>query len=493
MTTDHAGSFPHPAYARYVLEPAFHESVRYLFPHMIAANEAHVLMLAETGVLDDAHASALLRALGQVTAEGVRTFAYTPAVEDLFFAVEGRLIELVGPEAGGNLQIARSRNDLAAGMSRMLLRERLNAAREQVLDLRTALLDVAERHVETLMPGITHTQPAQPTTLAHFLLGVLGPLERDSERLAQAYRRTNRSAFGVAAFTTTSFPIDRELTARLLGFDGLVENGYDAVGAGDHLLEAVQALANSVGSLSRFVYDLLVWARQSEDVLRIDDAFIQISSIMPQKRNPVVLEHVRIRIGWVYGDASAVETIVHNAAFGDTNDVEDPLFVPLNRAFDAAEMVYRLLAAVLETATFNVEGMAARAGAGNTTTTALADALVRDHGVAFRSAHTIVSRLVTRTLADGGAITTGLVNAISAEVLGRSLDVTEAFVAEALDPWGFVRARRIPGGPAPEMTRAAIAQARERLDADRAALVVDGKRITAAAIERAHRIAGRLG
>ena len=493
MTTDHAGAFPHPAYARYVLEPAFHESQRHLFDHMIAANEAHTLMLHATGVLDDAQAAALLRALRQVCEEGVDTFAYTPAVEDLFFAVEGRLIEIAGPDVGGNLQIARSRNDLAAGMSRMMLRERLLAARAQVLDLREVLLDLIERHTSTLMPGITHTQPAQPTTLAHYLLGVLGPLERDSERLARAFDRANQSAFGVAAFTTSSFPVDRDLVARLLGFDGLVENGYDAVGASDHLLEAVHALVNSVGSLSRFVYELLVWTRQSESVLRIDDAFIQISSIMPQKRNPVVLEHVRVRIGWVYGDAATVATIVHNAAFGDTNDVEDPMFVPLNRAFDAAEMVYGLLAAVLATATFNVAGMAERAGAGNTTATALADALVRKHGIPFRSAHTIVSRIVTRTTHDGAPITAGLVNDVSGTVLGRPLDVTEAFVAGALDPWGFVAARTVPGGPAPETTAAAAAHARERLDADRFALDGDAERIAAAGIERAHRIADLVG
>jgi argininosuccinate lyase len=493
MTTDHAGSFPHPAYARYVLEPAFHESKCHLFAHMIAANEAHTLMLHATGVLDDATAAALVRALRQVSEEGVDTFAYTPSVEDLFFAVEGRLIEIAGPEIGGNLQIARSRNDLAAGLSRMMLRERLFAARRQVLDLRAVLIDLIEAHTTTLMPGITHTQPAQPTTLAHYLLGVLGPLERDSERLARAFARANQSAFGVAAFTTSSFPVDRDLVARLLGFDGLVENGYDAVGASDHLLEAVQALVNSVGSISRFVYELLVWARQSEDILFIDDPFIQISSIMPQKRNPVVLEHVRVRIGWVYGDASAVETIVHNAAFGDTNDVEDPMFVPLNRAFDAAEMVYRLLAAVLETATFNVDGMAERAGAGNTTTTALADAIVREHGIPFRSAHTIVSRLVTRTTLDSAAITAGLVNEVSSTVLDRPLGVSEAFVSRALDPWGFVTARTVLGGPAPETTAAAAARARERLDADRFALDEDVERIAAAGIERAHRIADLAG
>jgi argininosuccinate lyase len=297
----------------------------------------------------------------------------------------------------------------------------------------------------------------------------------------------------VAAFTTSSFPVDRDLVAKLLGFEGYVENGYDAVGANDHLLEPVQALVNSVGTLSRFVYDLLVWARRSENVLRIDDAFIQISSIMPQKRNPVVLEHVRIRIGWVYGDASAVETIVHNAAFGDTNDVEDPVFMPLNHAFDAAEMVYRLLTAVLETVTFNVEGMAARAGEGNTTTTALADALVKDFAVPFRSAHTIASRLVTRTSQEGTTITADLVNEIGGEVLGTPLQVSDAFVNEALDPWAFVKARTIPGGPAPETTRKALADARDRFDRDRAGLDADCTRLESADAERARCIETLIG
>ncbi|HWV22616.1 MAG TPA: argininosuccinate lyase [Thermomicrobiales bacterium] len=493
MSHESAGTFPHPAYARYVLGPQFDESKRHIFPYMIAANEAHVVMLAACGIIPEEQSAKLLAALREVKAGGVDGFVYHPEIEDLFFAVEGRLIELTGPEAGGNLQIARSRNDLAAGMSRMMLRDRLVSARQQVLDLRSALMDLIGEHIETLMPGITHTQPAQPTTLAHDLLGVLGPLERDSIRLKNAYDRTNRSSFGVAAFTTTSFPIDRDLTADLLGFDGYVENGFDAVGANDHLLESVQALVTSVGSLSRFVYDLLVWARQSEDALRIDDAFIQISSIMPQKRNPVVLEHIRVRIGWVYGDASTVETIVHNAAFGDTNDVEDPMFIPLNRTFDAAEMVYGLLTAVLQTVAFNVEGLAAKAGRGNTTTTALADTLVKNYGVPFRSAHSILSRIVTRTIRDGGEITADVVNEVSGEVLEIPLIVTDDVVREALDPWAFVNARTLPGGPAPEATRRALTEARDRFTADQLQLDADRQQLADADTMRQQRIDALLG
>lgn len=458
--------FPHPAYAQYVLEPQFNESKAHLFDDMIAANEAHTIMLQETGIIDTSQATELLRALDVVQQMGVDAFSYQPSVEDLFFAVEDKLIEIAGPEIGGNLQIARSRNDLAAGMNRMVMRRRLHIAIQQVLALRSALITQAEQHTESIMPGITHTQPAQPTTLAHYLLGVIGPLERDFERMQQAMANINQSSFGVAAFTTSSFPIDRERVAELLAFPRYLENGYDAVGAGDHIVQTAQTLVNSVASLSRFVYDLLVWSRLSENLLKIDDAFIQISSIMPQKRNPVVLEHIRIRMGWVYGEANAVQTIIHNAAFGDTNDVEDPMFISLHRCFDAYESVTALLTAVMQTATFNTALMAERAGEGFTTATALADALVREFRVPFRSAHSIVSTLVNQSLETGRPMDAAMVREASAAVLGSALDADDAFVQRSLDAKAFVMARTIPGGCAPETTRAALAECRSRLDTD---------------------------
>ena len=483
-----SGAFPHPVYERHVLGPAFRESQRLLFSHMIAASEAHTLMLHETGNLPEAQAVALLRALSDVATRGPEAFTYAPAVEDLFFVVEARLIELAGPEAGGNLQIARSRNDLDAVMCRLMLRGRLLAIQDDVIALRTVLLAAAAGHVRTLMPGITHTQPAQPTTLAHYLLGVLGPLERDSARLLAAWDRVNQCPLGVAAFTTTSFPIDRALTARLLGFDGIVENGYDAVGANDQMLESVHALVNMTGSLSRFVHDLLIWARKEVGILRIDDAFIQISSIMPQKRNPVVLEHIRARIGYVHGDAATVQTIVHSAAFGDTVDVEDPIYVPLDRTFDAATAVVELLIAALETATFDTDLLASRAAEGHITTTALAEGLVREYGLPFRAAHTVLSQSVNRSLAQGVAITADLLNEIRTEVLGESVGVTAGFVKAALDPWAFVEARTIPGGPAPATVEAAIARARDRHAADEAAISERRHRVMQATADRGDQI-----
>ncbi len=480
-------TFPHPIYARHVLEPGFREAQRLLFPHMIDASEAHVLMLAETGNLAPRAAAALLGALEQVRQEGAESFTYQERVEDLFFAIEGRLIAIAGEDVGGNFQIGRSRNDLDAALCRMFLRDHLVQVMVLTAQLRELLLDLAAAHVDTLMPGITHTQPAQPTTLAHFLLGVVGPLERDHQRLLAAFDRVNQSPLGVAAFTTSSFPLDRDRLAALTGFERLVENGYDAVGASDHMLESTSTAVNLVASLSRFVHDLLIWARHEVGVFRVDDAFIQISSIMPQKRNPVVLEHIGVRIGWVYGDAATVATIAHSAAFGDTNDVNDPIYVPLDRTFRATEAVLELLNGVLETATFNIDLLRIRAIDGNATTTALAEVLVRDHGLSWRTAHTIVSRAVSASLAQGEPVSAALVNAISGDVLPESLTFSETDLGQILDPWQFVLNRTLPGGPAPSTVEAAIDAARARLAADRLATNLRETRLTTAAAERARR------
>jgi argininosuccinate lyase len=484
--------FPHPTYAMHVLRPAFDEARRLLFGPMLAANVAHTIMLAETGIVAAAEAGQALAALRTIEERGAEAFAYTPAIEDLFFAVERELIAMVGPAAGGNLQIARSRNDLAAAMGRLFLRGLVLGAIGQTIELREALLTLARAHLDTLMAGTTHTQPAQPTTLAHYLGGVLGPIERDTERLRQLYQRVNRCPLGAAAFTTTGFPIDRALTASLLGFAGLVENGYDAVGAADHMVEATGALTTAAASLSRFVHDLLIWARAESGIVRIADAFVQISSIMPQKRNPVVLEHVRARIGYVYGDAATVATMVHNSAFGDTNDVEDPIYVPLARCFASMASVLDLMSAVLASIEFDRNLLASRAGLGFTTSTELADMLVRDFGLPFRTAHAIVATVVKDALARGlgsDGITAAMVEASAQASTSRSIGIHDDAVRAALDPWGFVRSRRISGGPAPEAMTAALDQTADRLAADRAWLGETRARLAGAEGERARRAA----
>lgn len=469
------GAFPHADYARLILQPGFEDARRLLFWPMLEANNAHLVMLARQGIVSDESAGRALAALRDIAATGPDAFDYAPAVEDLFFAVEGTLIARAGADDGGNLQIARSRNDLDAVMCRLMLRDLVLRTIEQTVALRERLIRFAGEHVETLMAGTTHTQPAQPTTLAHYLGGVLGPLQRDTERLWELLALVNQNPMGAAAFTTTGFPIDRELTAALLGFRGVVENGYDAVGASDHLMEATSTLVTQASSLSRFVHDLLIWARPEVGGIRIGDEFIQVSSIMPQKRNPVVLEHVRARIGYVYGDAATVATMVHSSAFGDTVDIGDEVYVPLARAFEAMSSVLILLDRAFATLQVDRELLAARAGRRYTTTTELADALVRRYQLPFRVAHSITSRVVSAALASGtdtAGIGVDQVEAAAEAVIGRRLGLDDAFVRAALDPAAFVAVRDLAGGPAPAAMRGSLA----RLEAARAA---DGERLVA--------------
>lgn len=463
-----SSAFPSPVYAGAILGPAFEFAAGYLFEPMTLANKAHAVMLVERGIVSRDAGAALLSAIDSAGSAGARSYAYDPAVEDLFFAVESRIIGLAGSDAGGNLQLARSRNDLDAVMIRLVLREQLLAIGEALLELRQVVAGLAGRHVETVMPGVTHSQEAQPTTLAHYLLGVAGPLARDGDRFQLAFDHTNQSPLGAAAFTTTSFPIDRDRVADLLGFDGVVENGYDAVGGADYMVEAVGAMRACALSLVRFVNDLLIWSRTEVGVARVGDEFIQISSIMPQKRNPVVLEHIRARVGYVMGDAAAVEAMVQTAAFGDTVDVEDPIYVPLVRCGESTARILTLLTAVLRTIDFNRERLRERSEAGFGASTELAELLTRELGLSFRQAHTVAARIV-RELSGAGSdlrsLTPEGLQRVALEATGREITVSQEQLRDAIDPLGFVQRRSISGGPAPVAVTAALG--RERDDQER--------------------------
>ncbi len=460
---DERPTFPAPSYARHILEPAFDFARKRLFTHMMAANKAHAVMLIEQGIVDEESGATLLDGILQAEVETAERYRYDPAVEDLFFLVERRIIEIAGADAGGNLQLGRSRNDLSAALCRMMLRSTLLDVAASTNRLRAQLTNLATQHVDTLMAGVTHTQVAQPTTLGHYLLGVLGPLGRDAERMKSAFERTNRSPLGVAAFTTSSLPVDRERISALLGFDGLIENGYDAVGAADYILEAVGALRIMCLSLLRFVNDLLIWCRSDVALARVGDEFIQVSSIMPQKRNPVVLEHIRSRIGYVIGDAATVEAMVHGAAFGDTVDVEDEIFVPLIRCCEHAQSVLSLLTDVLHTIQFDRDRMAESARSGFGGSTELAERLTLDFAIPFRQSHRIVSRLVDELVvqdSDLSGLTPNMLRSASMAESGIEVDITGRELAQLLDPQVVIERRALPGGPAQSMVLAALDRTR---------------------------------
>jgi len=475
-----ASTFPNPLYSQHVLQHAYRDAQAYLFEPMLASHEAHALMLAGCGIISRENAAAILDAVRQIREAGADAFAYQPGVEDLFFRIESQIIEIAGADYGGNLQLARSRNDLGHALARMALREEILTIYADLLRLRTAVLAQARRHLRTLMPGYTHTQPAQPVTFAHYLAGVLTFLAKDQARLAAAYANMNESPLGAAAFTGTGFPIDRERVADLLGFDRVVVSTHHAIGGGDYLTDLAFALQSLTIGLSRMTHDLLVRATKETNALRIDDGFIQISSIMPQKRNPVVLEHLRARLSRALGYAGTVAIQCHNIPYGDTQDIEDEILPPLTQALDASCESVELYTAFFETLKLNEEHLRREAGAGFTTATELADALVREAGLPFRTAHKIVSGMVqdaVRASLDSDGLTLAMLQDSARRVLGEPIDFDADQFARALDPEHFIEVRRVMGGVAPDATGAVLDGQAGDLAEDQAWFVVARRRL----------------
>jgi argininosuccinate lyase len=456
-----------PEYVTHVLDENFEDAKTLFFAPLVAINYAHLAMLASTGIVsaEDAHAVRLaLDAVARTDLTGVR---YDGACEDLFFYVERLIVERCGEDAAGRLHTARSRNDIDMTMYRMRQREFILGLAAATFDLRQVLLDLADRHLETIFTVHTHTQRAQPTTVAHYLLAVIEQLERDGSRLRSAYDRTNRSPLGACAITGTGFPIDRPLTSRLLGFCAPTGNTYGSIATVDYLLESVSAAAVLLVGLGRFAQDLLLWCTAEFGYVRFGDGFVQSSSIMPQKRNPVAIEHVRAISSIALGRAQAIVTSVHNTPFGDIVDTEDDLQPVVFSMFRDASRAVKLAAAAVATAQFDAARLEARAGEGWTTLTELADAMTRDHGIPFRAAHAIAGRLVSAHGRSPERPLSELVEEISGELLGAPLIYTDDQLRRILDPRHFVNVRRTPGGPAPEETARAVDASRALLDADR--------------------------
>ena len=448
-------SFPAPLYAETVLGPNFEDAKRYFLDALIEIHYAHSRMLAQQGILARTDEQALRAALNRLDREAIARARYDGSCEDLFFFIENLLENACG-ELAGKMHTARSRNDIAITLYRMTLRRELLALATAVIETRAVVLDLAFRHIETIMPAHTHTQPAQPTTLAHYLLGVAEFLARDFARIQVAFTRVNLSPLGACAITTTGFSIDRQMTAELLGFEGLAENSYGAIASIDYVTESAATVAVAMVNTGKFVQDLLLWSTREFGFLRLSDAFVQSSSIMPQKRNPVSLEHARILASRAMGEAQAVLTCAHNTPFGDINDSEDDLQPLVFTLFADASRALRLLAGLLKSAEVDRERLASRAGADFMTVTELADTLVRQAGMSFREAHGLVSKAVKASGGDDSP--RAIATALLAE--NPSVPLTQYEIERALDPRNFVNVRRVIGGPAPEIVTGALSRAR---------------------------------
>jgi len=478
-----------PAYVSCVLNENFEDAKALFLEPMMAMHYAHLVMLAETGIVSAGDAHRIREALDAVPVDEIRKVCYDGTYEDLFYYVERMLVAACGDAVAGRLHTARSRNDIDMTLYRMRQRQYVLSVLQASLQLRRSLVDVAWRHRETILALHTHTQPAQPSTVAHYLLAMIEQLERDATRLKAAYETTNRNPLGACAITGTGFPIDRALTSRLLGFSGPTGNTYGSIATTDYLLENVTTTAVLLTGLGRFVQDMLLWSTAEFGYLRLGDGFVQGSSIMPQKRNPVAMEHARAIGSKALGQASAVMLCIHNTPFGDIVDTEDDLQPLVDRMFHDACRALTLVGAAMGSAEFDTAKLARRAGEGWITITEMADTLVREHGMAFDTAHAIARRIVKTRGDNPASLVSDIIAEASAELLGAPIRYTEDRVMAIMSPRHFVDVRTTPGGPAPAMTTAALEASRGILASDDAWVAETRARLEQAAAELRERSA----
>jgi argininosuccinate lyase len=453
-------NFPGTTYAEVVLAPGFKNAKLMLLEPMIEINKAHLVMLVEQSLVTKEAAAKINEAIRKLELEKIKQTNYDGEFEDLFFLIENQIIKSAG-EIGGSLHLARSRNDMGVAIYRITLRNHILCTIQSALSLQQTLLEIAAEHLDTIMLGYTHTQQAQPMTFAHYLLAVYDVLGRDIKRLVAAFHTCNSSPLGAAALTTTGFPINRYRVAELLGFNGLVENSYDAIAGADYLSEAASAVKVGLVNLGRVAQDLLLWSTQEFSTIRVADPYVQISSIMPQKRNPVSLEHIRALSSSGVGSADTILQMIHNTPFGDINDTEDDLQPHLWKCLKTADEVYRLFQVVVATLQVNKHSLYERTKSSFATITELADSLTREINIPFRTSHAIVSKLVTICMEHQlvpSQVTNKHLDEAAEQVIGKPLNVSNEFVQQAMDPTEFVQKRALPGGPAPKEVKRMIDQ-----------------------------------
>jgi argininosuccinate lyase len=478
-----------PEYVRCVLRENFEDARALFLDSLLAIHRAHLVMLAERGIVSAADARALRDGLDAIDPARVRRAVFDGSCEDLFFHVDRLLAGHCGEDAAGRLHTARSRNDIDMTMYRMEQRRGVLAVLHASVALRETLIGLAGKHRETILALHTHAQPAQPSTVAHYLLAVIEQLERDAARLLAAFDVTNRNPLGACAITGTGFPVDRDLTSRLLGFSGPTGNTYGSIATADYLLQNVTAAATLLTGLGRFIQDMLLWCTAEFAYMRLGDGFVQGSSIMPQKRNPVALEHARAISSRALGEAIGIVVAVHNTPFGDVVDTEDDLQPLVERMFHDATRAIDLASAAMAGAEFDAASLERRAAEGWITITELADMLVRDHGLSFGAAHGVARRVVEAKGSDPAASLSRTVAEATAALPGGPVRSEESALEASLNPRHFVDIRRTHGGPAPEETARALAASRSALDADVAWLAATRTALESAAGELTRRSA----
>ena len=433
-----------------------------LYKQDIAGSIAHASMLAEVGILTQADRDAIVAGLEKVRGEiDSNAFTFSRSLEDIHMNVESRLKDLIGDPAG-RLHTARSRNDQVATDFRLYVRDAIDTLMAQIRTLQLSLVRRAEEEVSTIMPGFTHLQNAQPVTLGHHLLAYVEMLGRDHGRFEDARKRLNESPLGSAALAGTPYPIDREMTAKALGFDRPTANSLDAVSDRDFVLETLSAATLCAMHLSRFAEELVVWSSAQFGFIKLSDKFTTGSSIMPQKRNPDAAELIRAKIGRILGALTSLMVVMKGLPLAYSKDMQEDKEV----AFDALDSLSLSLAAMtgmVEDLKANREKMRASANAGFSTATDVADWLVKQANIPFREAHHITGQLVALCEQKGVSL-----EGLTIEDFKFVDHRIDSRIHKVLSVEASVAARKSYGGTAPENVAMQAARWKEILTGEKA-------------------------
>jgi argininosuccinate lyase len=416
---------------------------RRLYTQDIAASKAHAAMLAKQGIITKSDAKKIRDGLDQIQVEiATGTFKFSKALEDIHLNIESRLKELIG-DAAGRLHTARSRNDQAVTDMRLYVRDCVDALDASLKDLQLALATKAETHAATIMPGFTHLQSAQPVTFGHHMLAYVEMISRDRGRLADARKRVNENALGAAALAGTSYPIDRHMTSKALGFSGPMHNSMDAVSARDYILEVLAACTISSIHLSRLAEEIVIWCSSQFRFVKLSDKFTTGSSIMPQKRNPDAAELIRAKPGRILGAFTALAMVMKGLPMAYAKDMQEDKELTFD-ALDNFALAIAAMAGMVRDLEPQVKTLKAAANADYSTATDLADWLVQALKLPFREAHHVTGRIVALAEKKSCTLSELLLEDMQAIHKGITKDVYKRLSVEA-----SVASRISFGGTAP--------------------------------------------
>ncbi|MFW6110636.1 MAG: argininosuccinate lyase [Thermoproteota archaeon] len=420
------------------------KSDKRLLKAVIEINQAHVVMMMEQKIIPRREGSKLLEILKKVSGMKLK-----PSTEDVHMAVEEEVINRAGSEIGGNLHIAKSRNDQVSTALRMELRESLIKLMSALVNLQKAIIKLAEENLRTVILGYTHLQPAQPVTLAHHLLSYVDALERDLQRLEEGYKRVNLCPMGSGALATSSFPVNRKRMAELLGFNGIIENSMDAVGSRDFILETLSDMTLTAIDISRLTEDLILWNCPDFGIIELPDSYSSTSSIMPQKKNPDVLEVIRARSSHILGNFVTSATTMKSLPSSynlDLQEITPRLWESLEKIITSLSMLSQLIPKLkVSQKTYKEDLLSFSAS------TELANFLVREKGIPFRTAHKIIGSLV-RVLKESHLTPFDVTPELMQKVLqdhNIKLEIDAEDITQFSDPLELIEGYNVAGGPSP--------------------------------------------